>query len=177
MLFGVSGVIGALGGSPLTKLVSPQALLLIFGLLMLVVAASMLRRKAAAGTAAVEPHPIKAAAAGLGVGVLTGFLGVGGGFLIVPALLLFGGLEMKKAVGTSLFVIFLNCVAGLLGHLGGGFSQYGITLAVIGLSVGGAVVGTTMSHKMAAHRLQKIFAMLVIAVAMFLIAKNYALVV
>lgn len=175
LIFGASGIIGALLGSPLTRLVSSDALLLIFGVLMLVVAVSMLwRRKHSADETIRVSHPIKALLAGFGVGLLTGFLGVGGGFLIVPALVLFGGLGIKKAIGTSLFVIFLNCVAGLIGHLGQDLFDWGLTATVMALAVGGAVAGTILSHRLAAHSLQRMFAVLVLAVALFLIAKNYA---
>lgn len=177
LLFGVSGIVGAFLGSPLTKLVAPEALLLIFGVLMLVVAISMLwRRNAQKDDSTHSPHPIQGILAGFGVGVLTGFLGVGGGFLIVPALVFFGGLTMKKAIGTSLFVIFLNCVAGLLGHITQSEFDWQITGIVMALAVGGAFVGTLMSHKIAAHRLQSMFAVLVLVVAVFLVAKNYAVI-
>jgi uncharacterized membrane protein YfcA len=175
-IFGGAGVVGALLGSPLTRLVSPEALLMMFGLLMLAVAVTMLwRRKHTAEPSGHQPHIVKAVLAGLGVGVLTGFLGVGGGFLIVPALILFGGLDMKKAIGTSLFVIFLNCVAGLVGHMSQEFLNWGLTAAVMGLAVTGAIVGTILSHRLAAHHLQRMFAVLVLAVSLFLIAKNYAI--
>lgn len=175
LLFGISGVAGALVGSPLTKLVSAEALLLIFGGLMMVVAFSMLWRGRKSVTKIVPAaHPIKAASAGFGVGLLTGFLGVGGGFLIVPALVLFGGMEMKKAIGTSLFVIFLNCVAGLLGHVSQNVFDWGLTGAVMALAVGGAVAGTMLSQRLEAHRLQRLFAILVLVVAVFLVAKNYS---
>lgn len=176
LMFGLAGVAGALLGSPLTKLVSPEALLLIFGLLMLVVATSMLwRRNQGVQTVRAASHPVKAVLAGLGVGILTGFLGVGGGFLIVPALVFFGGLDMKKAIGTSLFVIFLNCVAGLVGHMSQEFFDWGLTFVVMALAVAGAIAGTVLSHRLAAHRLQRMFAVLVLAVAVFLVAKNYAI--
>lgn len=175
MLLGPAGVLGAFAGSPLTSLVSPQALLLIFGILMFVVAISMLwRRKHAADSVSNRAHPLKAIGAGLGVGVLTGFLGVGGGFLIVPALTLFGGLDMKRAIGTSLFVIFLNSMAGLAGHMTEGAFDWRLTLLVIGLSVSGAIGGSKLSHRLAAHRLQRMFAVLVLVVAVFLVGKNYA---
>ena len=177
LLFGVAGIIGAFLGSPLTKLVSPGTLLFIFGVLMLVVAVSMLWRKRARNdNAEHKPHPAQAVIAGLGVGVLTGFLGVGGGFLIVPALVFFGALEVKKAIGTSLFVIFLNCVAGLIGHISQNAFDLPLTGVVTALAVGGAVVGTILSHRMAAHRLQRMFAVLVLGVGAFLVVKNYALI-
>ena len=173
-VFGGAGIVGAFIGAPLTKLVSPEMLLLLFGVLMLVVAGVMIaRRGGSAGEGKHATHPVKAVLAGLGVGVLTGFLGVGGGFLIVPALVFFGGLDMRKAVGTSLFVIFLNCVAGLAAHLGGGSFDFGLTAIVMGLAVGGAIVGTMISSKIPAQRLQKVFAVLVLGVGIVLVLKNY----
>lgn len=177
MLFGVSGIIGALLGSPLTKMVSSEVLLLIFGLLMLVVAISMIwRRRYAIEEAIHKPHLAQGAAAGLGVGVLTGFLGVGGGFLIVPALVFFGGLNVKKAIGTSLFVIFLNCAAGLVGHMTQNAVDWGLTGIVMALAVSGAILGTVLSHRIAPRRLHSLFAVLVLGVAAFLLVKNYAVI-
>lgn len=177
MLFGVAGIIGAFIGSPLTKMVSAEALLLIFGVLMFVVAVSMIwRRKNSISETQHKPHPAQGVLAGFGVGVLTGFLGVGGGFLIVPALVFFGGLNMKKAIGTSLFVIFLNCIAGLVGHLSQAAFNWTLTVEVMALAVGGAIVGTILSHRIAAERLQSMFAVLVLGVAAFLMVKNYAVV-
>ena len=179
ILFGIAGIIGALAGSPLTKLFSPSALLLIFALLMLIIAVVMLRRdKSNALRQTTEmphqPQVRKAVLAGFGVGLLTGFLGVGGGFLIVPALVMFGGLPMKQAVGTSLFVIFLNCAAGFVGHASGSNFDWQLTLLVTALAVTGTIVGTLLSHQIAAGSLQKSFAVFVLATAFFLIAKNYA---
>lgn len=175
LIFGGAGTVGAFLGSPLTRLVSPKGLLLIFGVLMFVVAASMLWRKRLSGDAkAAKPHPVQAILAGLGVGVLTGFLGVGGGFLIVPALVFFGGLEIRNAIGTSLFVIFLNCVAGLVGHMSQSVFDWTLTFAVTTLAVTGAIVGTILSHRIAAQSLQKVFAVLVLGVGAFLVVKNYA---
>ena len=121
-VFAASGIASAYLGSKLTRLVAAPVLLLLFGILMLVVAAVMLMRKHPTED---EPQHVpslpREILAGLGVGFLTGFLGVGGGFLIVPALVLFGGLAMKDAIGTSLFVIAVNCASGLpRAPLGGG---------------------------------------------------------
>ncbi|CAN5427573.1 sulfite exporter TauE/SafE family protein [soil metagenome] len=173
LLFGISGSSGAFLGSPLTHLVSPKILLLIFAALMFFVAFSMLWRKRNAENETVhEANQTKAILAGFGVGVLTGFLGVGGGFLIVPALVFFGGLPMKEAVGTSLFVIALNCVAGLLGHLSYGMFDLQMTFLVTALAVSGTVIGTILSHRLSVSKLQKSFAFLVLAVASFLTYRN-----
>lgn len=177
LLFGVAGIIGTFIGSPLTKMVSAEALLMIFGILMFVVAVSMIwRRKHAISEKLRKPHPTQGVIVGLGVGILTGFLGVGGGFLIVPALVFFGGLSMKKAIGTSLFVIFLYCVGGLIGHLRQSVFDWQITIEVMVLAVGGAIVGTMLSHRIAADRLQSMFAVLVLGVAAFLMVKNHAVI-
>ena len=176
LLFGISGIVGALLGSPLTKLVSANLLLLIFGLLMLVVPVTMiLRKRGAVDETEHKPHPVQGILSGLSVGVLTGFLGVGGGFLIVPALVFFGGLSMKKAIGTSLFVIFLNCVAGLIGHMNQSSLDWTLTAQVTALAISGAIVGTVLSRRIAANRLQSIFAVLVLGVGAFLIVRNYAI--
>ena len=173
MLFGISGIVGAFLGSPLTHLVSPSVLMLIFAALMFVVAFSMLWRKRNAESETVyNVNLIKAISAGFGVGILTGFLGVGGGFLIVPALVFFGGLPMKQAVGTSLLVIALNCAAGLFGHLSYGLFDLKITFLVTTLAIFGAIFGTILSHKVSVTGLQKSFAYLVLAVAIFLTYKN-----
>jgi uncharacterized membrane protein YfcA len=117
----------------------------------------------------------RALLAGLFVGGLTGFLGVGGGFLVVPALIFFGGLAMKGAVGTSLLVITINCAAGLLGHLHhGGFDLQIATLVTI-LATAGTLVGTALSHHIPPSDLRNWFALFVIAVALFLVVKNYAI--
>jgi uncharacterized membrane protein YfcA len=174
--FGGAGIVGAILGSPLTKLVSSEALLMIFGVLMFVVAIAMIwRRQHQLEESESVADPVKELLAGLGVGILTGFLGVGGGFLIVPALVLFGGIKIKKAIGTSLFVIFLNCIAGLVGHLGQENFNWSLTAIVIGLAVAGAIGGTILSHRIAADRLQNIFAVLVLGVGAFLVVKNYAI--
>lgn len=177
-IFGAAGIVGALIGSPLTRLLSTSALMMTFATMMLVIAVLMMRRKPKADGFKVESNERvlsvwKALSAGFGVGVLTGFLGVGGGFLIVPALLTFGGLAMKEAIGTSLFVIFLNCVAGLVGHASQNNFDWALTAQVTILAVAGTVFGTLLSHRLTANKLQKGFAAFVLAVAVFLMAKNY----
>jgi uncharacterized membrane protein YfcA len=171
-LFGGSGVVGAFFGAKLTYLLSPDVLLLCFAGLMLVIAALMLVQRRGGEAAPHGRSTWKAVAAGLVVGVLTGFLGVGGGFLIVPALVLFGGLHMKDAVGTSLVVISINCVAGLAGHLAHGGFDPRIATMVTALAAAGALAGTALSHRVSPEHLKTGFALFVIAVAVFLVAKN-----
>jgi uncharacterized membrane protein YfcA len=98
-------MIGAPLGAQATHAVAPRVLMLLFALLMLVVGALMLSGRGVARPGAVRTHPAAVPAAGFGVGLLTGFLGVGGGFLIVPALTLLAGLAIHRAIGTSLLMI------------------------------------------------------------------------
>jgi uncharacterized protein len=161
LIFGGSGVFGAYFGARLTHLFSPSALLLLFAGVMIVIALLMLKKKQH-GNNGKGTHRLslgKTIAAGLGVGALTGFLGVGGGFLIVPALALFGGLAMKEAVGTSLVVIAINCAAGLLGQMrhGGGFDTR-MTMQISALAALGMLVGAALLHNTPAERLNKGFA-------------------
>jgi uncharacterized membrane protein YfcA len=173
-VFAASGIASAYLGSKLTRLVAAPVLLLLFGGLMLVVATVMLVRKPPSENGPLHvPSLPREILAGLAVGFLTGFLGVGGGFLIVPALVLFGGLAMKDAIGTSLFVIAVNCASGLLGHLSAGDADWRLTLMVATLAMAGALAGTALSHRFHPTHLRRIFAWFVVAVALFLIARNY----
>ena len=173
LLFAATGMLGAYFGTRLTYMLSDAALLLTFAVLMIVVAVRMLTTEQREGDSAHKAAPLLAIlAAGAGVGVLTGFLGVGGGFLIVPALVFFGGLGMKEAIGTSLLVITLNCVAGLAGHMQRGEFDWRLTALVTLFAVAGVAVGARLAHRTAPGRLRQWFAWFVLAVAMLLAAKN-----
>jgi len=171
-VFSAGGILSAYGASRLTRLVSPPVLMLLFAALMLVVATIMLTRPHRAEGHHVPNLP-RELAAGFGVGALTGFLGVGGGFLIVPALVVFGGLGMKAAVGTSLFVIAVNCAAGLVGHATQEGFDLKLTAMVTAMSLLGAVLGSHLAHRVHHASLRRIFAWFVVAVALYLVARNY----
>jgi len=171
-VFAAGGIVSSYGASKLTRLVSPPVLMLLFAGLMLVVATIMLTRPHRPEGHHVPNLP-RELAAGFGVGALTGFLGVGGGFLIVPALVVFGGLGMKAAVGTSLFVIAVNCTAGLVGHLTEGGFDLKLTAMVTAMAFGGAVVGAHLANHVHHAALRRIFAWFVVAVALYLIVRNY----
>ena len=174
-VFGIAGMLGAWGGAQFTRLVSPAVLMLIFGAIMLVVAARMLRGSDERDlVASPKCHPVACPLAGLGVGLLTGFLGVGGGFLIVPALVVVGRIPMKMAIGTSLAVITINSAAGLIGQLGHGGFDWKIGGLFLLVSLAGMAAGTRLSKAISAAVLRKSFAWFVLAVAAFIIAKNSA---
>jgi hypothetical protein len=165
---------GAPLGAQLTHRVAPPVLLLLFAGLMLLVSALMLRGRGLPGLrsapAARRPGPVLAA--GFGVGVLTGFLGVGGGFLIVPARTLLAGLPMHQAVGTSLLVIAANSAAGVLGHLGRGGVPLGLTAAFTAVATLGALAGERMAGRLDPQRLRRGFGLFVLGVGLLLAARN-----
>jgi uncharacterized membrane protein YfcA len=175
IIMSTAGVLGAYVGSRLTYLFSPAALLLALAGVMLSIATMMFTRKErAAGPArSQQSRAGNMVLAGLGVGGLTGLLGVGGGFLVVPALTLFAGLPMHEAIGTSLLVITINCIAGLLGHLQHASFDPLLALLVTMLAVIGTLIGVAIAHRTSPVRLRTGFAVLVMAVALFLVAKNY----
>src|SRR3989304_1213143 len=120
LFFGVPGMVGTSVGAWLAKYLSGGLQLTLFACVMLVAAAMMFRRPVPSG-ASQQPHarhPFwQIAAQGLCVGLMTGLVGVGGGFLVVPALVLLGGLSMRIAVGTSLVVIALNSLSGFVRYV------------------------------------------------------------
>lgn len=175
LLFGVTGMVGAVAGAQFTRLVAPAVLMLLFATLMAVIAVRMLAQR---GDEAVEPlpdcRPVRCGVAGLGVGLLTGFLGVGGGFLLVPAMILFARLPMATAAGTSLAVIAANSFAGLLGHLNHGGFDGRLTVGFLGAALLGMTGGVRMGRAISTEKLRRAFGWFVLAVAAFVLAKNRA---
>ncbi len=173
LLFAVTGVIGAYGGARLTHLVSQPALLTVFSAIMLVVGVTLLReRREAART--VSQGPARCALIGLIVGALTGFLGIGGGFLIVPALTIFGGLDIKKATGTSLAVIALNSLAGLAGQLRYVQFDWWLALAFLAAATAGMAGGVAAKGRLSEHAIRKAFAGFVLTVGLAMAWQNVA---
>lgn len=171
VFFTLSGMIGAFSGAKFTHLVAAKTLMLLFGGLMLIVGAALLRKRSAAA-APKTCHPVSCLAAGAMVGVLTGFLGVGGGFLILPALVLLAGLEMKTAIGTSLAIISLNSAAGVLGQLRYVSLDWMLTLGFLSVAVVGMLGGQLLAKRLSSQTLQRGFAWAVIALGLFLVVKN-----
>jgi len=169
--FSLSGMAGAFVGAKFTHLVSESMLLQCFGGLMLVAGTQMLRN----GSLTMPSHhgsPSRCLAAGVVVGVLTGFLGVGGGFFVLPALVLFAGLDMKPAIGTSLAVIAVNCLSGLTSHLRYVNFDWPLTLAFLALSIVGMVVGTALANRLPSLHLRRSFALCVVLLGIALIGRN-----
>lgn len=184
LAFGVMGAGGALLGSRVAGLADPAATMWLFTALLVVVASVMWRRARVerrtdpqeehAGWITWRPFSIDlrravvVLAVASGSGVLTGFFGVGGGFAIVPALILLLGLPMGLAVGTSLLVITLNSVTGVAGRLGGGLDLPWTLITVFtGAAILGTVVGGRLGRRLDPSVLQRAFAVMLVLVAVY----------
>ncbi|HCA57662.1 MAG TPA: permease [Blastocatellia bacterium] len=154
-------------------------LLLLFAGLMIATSWSMIRGgvEAPAVEGALEPdeshHFGLILAEGAGVGTLTGLVGAGGGFLIIPALVLFAKLDMKRAVGTSLFIIAMKSLLGFTGDLQAGMPiEWPFLLAFTGASVSGIFVGSWLNNFIAGHRLKTAFGWFVLVMGIYMIVRE-----
>lgn len=169
LLFAAAGIGPAMLGGALADRTPAPVLTAAFGVVATAAALRMLRPRPP-GDAVVPVRPGRAAAAGAGLGAVTGVLGVGGGFLAVPALVGVLGMRMRNAVGTSLLVITVNSLAALAARAG---TVDGLDWAVIGPFVGAAILGAwdgkRLAAKLSGHTLQRIFALVLLAVAAFML--------
>ena len=178
-VFGAAGATAAFAGAAINRRLAPQLVLIGFAVLMVAAGVRMLREQTTVGEDCALPGGgvnwrgclPKAIGAGVVVGFLTGLFGVGGGFLIIPALVLLLGLPMTVAVGTSLLIIVINSVAGFAAHAGNLSLDYGITAAFTLAAVLGSLAATRLGHRVNADRLRRWFAYLVFAVAAFVAAE------
>jgi uncharacterized membrane protein YfcA len=200
LLFAVAGALGAPLGNWVSRQLPPLVLMIGFALLTLVVALRMLRQSTGQGgipevefqTHSTEDGPAcqrdaqgrlllhtRCALLMILVGILTGFLsglfGVGGGFVIVPALILFSNMAIPKAVGTSLLVISLVSLSGFLASqlLTGQTFPWEIAVPFSGAGVAGLLIGQSIAHHLPAPILQRLFAMLMIAMALWILVRHW----
>jgi uncharacterized membrane protein YfcA len=164
-MFVLSGMVGAALGARLTPLLSPSALMLSFASLMVVVALRMLVAGNSGPQPAPECKPLRCLLAGGAVGVLTGFLGVGGGFLLMPALVKFARLPLRVATGTSLAVIACNSAAGFISHLGETPVPWLLAAVFSLIAAAGVLAGGKVASKLPENTLRKAFAVLVLLTA------------
>jgi len=138
---------------------------------MLLVAGAMWRERAEPAPAATC-RPGRCALIGAAIGILTGFLGIGGGFLIVPSLVMFAGLSVRKAIGTSLAIIALNSLAGLGGQARYVHFDWGVTLAFVGAASVGMLVGVGLGGRLTERALRRSLACFLVLVALILAWEN-----
>jgi uncharacterized membrane protein YfcA len=178
-VFGFAGVGTAFAGTAVNHLMSSRVLLITFAVLMVAVAARMLWGHVESRGACAAPDGSvnwkgclpKAIGAGAAVGFVTGLLGVGGGFIIVPALALLLGLEIPLAIGTSLVVIVINSAAGLAAHLQRTSIDWRIAAGFAGAAIVAALLASRFGSRVDPGRLRRWFAWLIISVAVFVAAE------
>ena len=172
--FAAAGVAGAYAGGRLADLLPTTVLLIGFALMMAAAATAMLRPR---HTRTATPPPrrlgmIRTTALGGGVGLVTGLVGAGGGFVVVPVLTLLAGLTMTEAIGTSLFVIAVQSSAGLLGHLHHVRLDWPLTLGVAAAAIGGSLLGARLVGRMPQAALRTAFGGLVAVMAVVLVLQQ-----
>lgn len=171
-MFVISGMAGAVLGSKLTHLLSSSALMITFAVLMVLVAVRMMLPRKSELQPAPECKPLRCLTAGFGVGVLTGFLGVGGGFLLMPALVKFARLPLRVATGTSLAVIACNSASGFVSHLGEAPTPWLLAAVFTAIAGAGVLVGGQVASKLPEKALRRAFALLVLVTAGFVLWKH-----
>jgi uncharacterized membrane protein YfcA len=143
-----------------------------FTAVMILTGIAMLRSSGARERAAGMPSNTKALLAGTGVGSVTGLVGAGGGFLIVPALTMFAGLDMPRAVGTSLLIITLNSLAGFAGYVGHVHLDMHTALLVTGTAAVGSILGSALAGRVKPAHLRKAFAAFVMLMGLAMAVKQ-----
>ncbi len=174
LIFGAAGMAGAYAGGLLARFIPGSVLLIGFAVMMIATAIAMLRgRRTVDGPQGGLTLPVpKIIAEGLVVGLVTGLVGAGGGFLVVPALALLGGLPMPIAVGTSLIVIAMKSFAGLGGYLSSVQIDWTVALAVTAAAVMGAIVGARLTAMVDPDALRKAFGWFVLAMSSVILAQE-----
>lgn len=177
VVFALSGVAGAAIGAALGKAVDGTRLLFLFGLVMIAVAAAMLSPRAAAGNTEVRINPaitIRLVFIGAAVGLLSGFFGIGGGFLIVPGIMLGAGMATINAIGSSLLSVGAFGLTTAISYALAGLVDWRVAAFFITGGIFGGVIGVKSSGYLAGQRtlLTRIFAAVVFIVAGFVLWRS-----
>ena len=178
-LFGAIAMVGAYAGARLAVFLTGAMQLALLAIVMLVAAVSMLRsarRDPAVGTVADAPKGSMALGlllpVAIAVGLLTGVVGIGGGFLVVPALVILARVPMKQAVGTSLLVIAMNSVSGFAGYMGRVQVPWGFMAAFTAVAAVGILAGTYLVRFVSQRALKRAFAAFLLLMGAFILYKN-----
>ncbi len=173
--FGAFAMLGGFAGARAAQWISGQTQMLLFATVMLLAAVSMLRTRKGEALSDGEVARVaisELAPIGLSVGVLTGLVGVGGGFLIVPALVKLARIPMRVAVGTSLTVIAMNATAGTIGYIGQVSWPFALLIPFIGFALVGVAIGTSSAQRVPQSVLRQSFGVLLLLVGSFVMYQN-----
>ena len=178
--FAAAGIVGAFAGSILGKMMDGQKLLALFALLMLVIAVLMLKTRSRIGLPDVQMTRANTPAIlglGLATGTLSGFFGIGGGFLIVPALMLATGMPIMNAVSSSLVAVTAFGLTTATSYAWSGLISWGLAGLFVAGGIAGGLIGTRSARLLSERRgaLNIVFAAVIIAVALYMLARNLSL--
>jgi hypothetical protein len=173
--FGAASMAGAFAGGRLARFLPSSGLLIGFAVMMLVTGLAMLRGRPEQVAGDARMRWGRVLVTGVLIGLLTGVIGAGGGFVIVPALALLCGLPMPKAVATSLFVIAMNSFAGFAGYIGSVAIDLRLAGLVTGAAVVGSIIGASLAGRAKPATLRRAFAWLVLAMSVYMLARQTTL--
>lgn len=167
------GIVAAYGGGRVAEFIPERVLLTMFASVVVVASLAMMRRRPLAPV--VDPRSIpmpKVLVVGAALGFFTGVMGVGGGFLLVPALVLICGMDVKLAVGTSLLIIAVNSLGGFLGFAAHESFPWRITLTVAAFNAVGSLVGERIGKRLPSHKLRPAFGAFLLIVGAVMVVEN-----
>jgi uncharacterized protein len=176
-VFAAAGMVGAFGGSSLSKIMDGQKLLVLFAVLMLIIAAVMFVRRSAEGEADVKlsrENLPKLLAVGLATGALSGFFGIGGGFLIVPGLMFATGMPIINAIGSSLVAVAAFGATAAFNYARSGLVDWHLAVIFIVGGVVGGLAGGRVARALGEQRgaLNVVFAGIIVLVAIYMLARS-----
>jgi uncharacterized protein len=179
LAFAPLAMLGAVAGARLATRVSGTFQLALLGLVMLTAGVLMLRDRGKESDVPRASAPstrrlLVLAATGFAVGIMTGLVGVGGGFMIVPALVLLVDVPIKRAIGTSLVAISLSTLTGAIAYRGQANPPWTVIVVFTALMMLGTLVGTRLTRRVSGRHLRRAFGVLVILLAAFLLYENGA---
>ena len=176
LLLGVCGIAGSIPGSLLSPYFSSATLLLIFSGIMIVASISMMLSRGSDAQRETNAPLWVIFLAGLGIGFLTGFIGVGGGFLIVPAMVFAFGCSMQVAIATSLLVIGFNSLFGLATRFATSSIEWAVVAAFVAGGLAANIVASKLVRRLDQRRLKRIFAVFILIVGIFTAASATGLI-
>ena len=178
LIFAACGLVGAFAGSSIGKVVDGHRLLILFALLMLVIAVMMLRGRKATGDGSVVErrlNPWRLGVIGLATGTLSGFYGIGGGFLVVPGLILATGMPTIAAIGSSLVAVGAFGMTTALNYAVSGMVQWPTALLFIAGGIGGGWAGARLAKRLSAQRqtLTRLLGCMLVVVAVYMLYRSW----
>jgi uncharacterized membrane protein YfcA len=169
----LAGIPGAYAGGRVAEFIPEAVLLTTFAIMVVLAALIMIRRRVPPVSTHPEQVPaLKTIIVGSVLGFFTGIIGVGGGFLLVPALVLICGLDVKHAIGTSLLIISINSLGGFLGFAAHEVFPWDLTVTVAAFNAAGSLLGERLGKPLPSHRLRPAFGVFLLLVGTVMIVEN-----